>query len=120
MLCTSERGELHILECMTCLKKRNLPSRMVWLSLLLIHKKPQVTISRIPGIPAKIPVTAHPLAEEPVEIASNINYHVKYSLHFFFLPSGVVTTLNYKCNCGNCERKLLVSLLLLWHFQALQ
>ncbi|XP_022148343.1 alpha-glucan phosphorylase, H isozyme [Momordica charantia] len=31
---------------------------------------------------AKIPTAAHPLAEEPEEIASNINYHAVYSPHF--------------------------------------
>lgn len=31
---------------------------------------------------AKIPAAAHPLAEEPEEIASNINYHAVYSPHF--------------------------------------
>lgn len=31
---------------------------------------------------AKIPAVAHPLAEEPDEIASNINYHAAYSPHF--------------------------------------
>ena len=65
--------------------REKLSSRMVWLSSLLIRKKPQVTVSRIHGIPAKIPAIAHPLAEEPVEIASNINYHMQYSLHFFSL-----------------------------------
>lgn len=38
--------------------------------------------SAAPGIPAEIPAIAHPLAEEPAEIASNINYHVQYSPHF--------------------------------------
>lgn len=27
------------------------------------------------AVSAKVPVVAHPLAEEPAEIASNINYH---------------------------------------------
>lgn len=31
---------------------------------------------------AKVPPIAHPLAEEPSEIASNISYHVQYSPHF--------------------------------------
>ncbi|KAL7082030.1 hypothetical protein ACP275_14G075300 [Erythranthe tilingii] len=30
----------------------------------------------------KIPPIAHPLAKEPTEIASNINYHAQYSPHF--------------------------------------
>ncbi|KAK0604443.1 hypothetical protein LWI29_015765 [Acer saccharum] len=30
----------------------------------------------------KIPAIAHPLAEEPAEVAANINYHAKYSPHF--------------------------------------
>lgn len=30
----------------------------------------------------KIPSVAHPLAEEPTEITSNINYHAQYSPHF--------------------------------------
>lgn len=30
----------------------------------------------------KIPAVAHPLAEEPDEIASNIKYHAAYSPHF--------------------------------------
>lgn len=34
------------------------------------------------GIPAKIPAVAQPLAEEPIDIASNINYHAQYSPHF--------------------------------------
>ncbi|CAI9759137.1 unnamed protein product [Fraxinus pennsylvanica] len=34
------------------------------------------------GIPAEIPTIAHPLADEPAEIASNINYHAQYSPHF--------------------------------------
>ncbi|KAK9279500.1 hypothetical protein L1049_013179 [Liquidambar formosana] len=34
------------------------------------------------GISAKIPAAAHPLAKEPMEIASNINYHARYSPHF--------------------------------------
>ncbi|CAA2979333.1 alpha-glucan phosphorylase, H isozyme [Olea europaea subsp. europaea] len=34
------------------------------------------------GIPAEIPAIAHPLAEEPTEIASNINYHAQYGPHF--------------------------------------
>lgn len=34
-------------------------------------------------IPAKkIPVVANPLAEKPLDIASNINYHAQYSPHF--------------------------------------
>ncbi|KAL6275714.1 hypothetical protein ACE6H2_019315 [Prunus campanulata] len=33
-------------------------------------------------ISSKIPATANPLAEEPSEIASNINYHAKFSPHF--------------------------------------
>ncbi|KAJ8437909.1 hypothetical protein Cgig2_031425 [Carnegiea gigantea] len=34
------------------------------------------------GIPSEIPAEAHPLSEEPTEIASNINYHAQYSPHF--------------------------------------
>ncbi|KAL9235349.1 hypothetical protein vseg_010112 [Gypsophila vaccaria] len=34
------------------------------------------------GITAKIPADAHPLSEEPTEIASNINYHAKFTPHF--------------------------------------
>jgi starch phosphorylase len=34
------------------------------------------------GIPASIPAVAQPLAEEPIDIASNINYHAQYSRHF--------------------------------------
>uniref|UniRef100_A0A5B7BX16 Alpha-1,4 glucan phosphorylase n=1 Tax=Davidia involucrata TaxID=16924 RepID=A0A5B7BX16_DAVIN len=34
------------------------------------------------GIFAKIPAVAHPIAEEPTEIASNISYHAQYSPHF--------------------------------------
>lgn len=30
----------------------------------------------------KIPPVANPLAKEPTEIASNINYHAHYSPHF--------------------------------------
>ncbi|KAL5748011.1 hypothetical protein ACOSQ2_025308 [Xanthoceras sorbifolium] len=30
----------------------------------------------------KIPPAAHPLADEPAEVAANINYHAKYSPHF--------------------------------------
>lgn len=30
----------------------------------------------------KIPVAAHPLAEDPADIASNIKYHAQYSPHF--------------------------------------
>ncbi|PWA53785.1 alpha-glucan phosphorylase, H isozyme [Artemisia annua] len=33
-------------------------------------------------IPDKIPVAAHPLAEDPTDIASNIKYHAQYSPHF--------------------------------------
>ncbi|GLU11483.1 hypothetical protein SLE2022_282240 [Rubroshorea leprosula] len=33
-------------------------------------------------ISANVPATANPLAEEPSEIASNINYHALYSPHF--------------------------------------
>lgn len=32
--------------------------------------------------PDKIPVAAHPLAEDPTDIASNIKYHSQYSPHF--------------------------------------
>ena len=35
-----------------------------------------------PGIPAKVPALAHPLAEDPTEIASNINYHAQFTPHF--------------------------------------
>lgn len=31
---------------------------------------------------AKIPAVAHPMAEEPTQIASNISYHAQYSPHF--------------------------------------
>ncbi|KAK9734737.1 hypothetical protein RND81_04G160000 [Saponaria officinalis] len=34
------------------------------------------------GIASKIPAEAHPLSEEPTEIASNINYHAKFTPHF--------------------------------------
>ncbi|XP_057953247.1 alpha-glucan phosphorylase, H isozyme [Malania oleifera] len=34
------------------------------------------------GASEKIPAAAHPAAEEPAEIASNINYHARYSPHF--------------------------------------
>ncbi|XP_021720748.1 alpha-glucan phosphorylase 2, cytosolic [Chenopodium quinoa] len=34
------------------------------------------------GIASKIPAEAHPLSEEPTEIASNINYHAQFSPHF--------------------------------------
>ncbi|KAG6631308.1 alpha-glucan phosphorylase, H isozyme [Carya illinoinensis] len=34
------------------------------------------------GVSAKVPAIAHPLAEEPAEIASNINYHAQFSPHF--------------------------------------
>lgn len=30
----------------------------------------------------ELPATAHPLADKPAEIASNINYHAQYSPHF--------------------------------------
>lgn len=33
-------------------------------------------------IASKIPAEAHPLSEEPTEIASNINYHAQFSPHF--------------------------------------
>lgn len=33
-------------------------------------------------IASKIPVAAHPLADEPADIASNISYHARYSPHF--------------------------------------
>ncbi|KAJ9548519.1 hypothetical protein OSB04_021062 [Centaurea solstitialis] len=33
-------------------------------------------------VPDKIPVAAHPLAEDPTDIASNIKYHAQYSPHF--------------------------------------
>ncbi|XP_051143319.1 alpha-glucan phosphorylase, H isozyme [Andrographis paniculata] len=32
--------------------------------------------------PGKVPADAHPLAKDPTEIASNINYHAQYSPHF--------------------------------------
>lgn len=41
------------------------------------------------GTVSKIPPIAHPLADDPSEIASNINYHAQYSPHFSpykFLP----------------------------------
>ena len=31
---------------------------------------------------AKVPAAAHPLAEKPEEIASNISYHAQFSPHF--------------------------------------
>ncbi|XP_010043460.2 alpha-glucan phosphorylase, H isozyme [Eucalyptus grandis] len=34
------------------------------------------------GVSAKVPASACPLADEPADIASNINYHAKYSPHF--------------------------------------
>ena len=34
------------------------------------------------GISSKVPAAAKPLAEEPAEIALNINYHAQYSPHF--------------------------------------
>ena len=34
------------------------------------------------GAPKKIPAVANPLAEKPLDIASNINYHAQYSPHF--------------------------------------
>ncbi|XP_052173718.1 alpha-glucan phosphorylase, H isozyme-like [Diospyros lotus] len=34
------------------------------------------------GVLAKIPAVAHPLAKEPAEIASSINYHAQYNPHF--------------------------------------
>lgn len=34
------------------------------------------------GISSKIAAEAHPLSEEPAEIASNINYHAQFSPHF--------------------------------------
>lgn len=34
------------------------------------------------GVSAEVPASACPLADEPAEIASNINYHAKYSPHF--------------------------------------
>ncbi|KAA8549362.1 hypothetical protein F0562_001046 [Nyssa sinensis] len=34
------------------------------------------------GISAEVTATAHPIAEEPTEIASNIRYHAHYSRHF--------------------------------------
>ncbi|MQM00216.1 hypothetical protein Taro_032938 [Colocasia esculenta] len=36
----------------------------------------------IPAIMNKLPAEAHPLAENPSEIASNIAYHARYSPHF--------------------------------------
>lgn len=34
------------------------------------------------GMSSKVPAAALPLAEEPLGIASNINYHAQYSPHF--------------------------------------
>lgn len=34
------------------------------------------------GVPVKAIAVAHPLALEPTEIASNINYHAKFTPHF--------------------------------------
>lgn len=34
------------------------------------------------AVKSEIPAVAHPLGEEPMEIASNINYHALYSPHF--------------------------------------
>lgn len=34
------------------------------------------------AVKSGIPAVAHPLGEEPMEIASNINYHAQYSPHF--------------------------------------
>ncbi|GAV74473.1 Phosphorylase domain-containing protein/Glyco_hydro_3 domain-containing protein/Glyco_hydro_3_C domain-containing protein [Cephalotus follicularis] len=36
----------------------------------------------VSAVSSKIPATAHPLANKPTEIASNINYHVQFSPHF--------------------------------------
>jgi starch phosphorylase len=38
--------------------------------------------SGLSGKSAKVPAVAHPMAEEPTEIASNISYHAQYSPHF--------------------------------------
>lgn len=35
------------------------------------------------AVSAKVLAVAHPLAEEPAEFASNINYHAQFSPHFF-------------------------------------
>ncbi|KAI4305171.1 hypothetical protein L6164_028555 [Bauhinia variegata] len=35
-----------------------------------------------PAVYTKVPAVAHPLAEKPEEIASNINYHAQFSPHF--------------------------------------
>ncbi|KAL8516329.1 hypothetical protein ACS0TY_014841 [Phlomoides rotata] len=40
------------------------------------------TAAAMAKISEKIPPVAHPLAKEPTEIASNINYHAQYSPHF--------------------------------------
>lgn len=40
------------------------------------------TASVMAKISEKIPPVSHPLAKEPTEIASNINYHAQYSPHF--------------------------------------
>lgn len=34
------------------------------------------------SLATKVPAVSHPLAGEPTEIASNINFHAKYSPHF--------------------------------------
>lgn len=34
------------------------------------------------AVKSVIPAVAHPLGVEPIEIASNINYHAQYSPHF--------------------------------------
>lgn len=36
----------------------------------------------VSSVPAKVQVAANPLADEPAQIASNINYHAQYSPHF--------------------------------------
>ena len=39
-----------------------------------------ITVSAVSS--SKIPATANPLATDPSEIASNINYHAQYTPHF--------------------------------------
>jgi len=36
----------------------------------------------VSAVSAKIPAVAHPLAEKPDEVASNISYHAQFSPHF--------------------------------------
>ena len=36
----------------------------------------------VSAVSAKVPAVAHPLAEKPDEVASNISYHAQFSPHF--------------------------------------